>query len=116
MQQAAQQGDGDALFAHVLETDKGVIIDDGRIRWTRQDALNATKQGLQGLKDLVYSYTKKNVTAISPDAALWIGEGVSSATLQGGRQISMPFAESILFVQKDGHWKVFCAHRSVPNQ
>ncbi|MCL4705462.1 nuclear transport factor 2 family protein [bacterium] len=116
MQQAAQRGDVDALYAYVLEMDKGVIIEDGRIRWTRQDALNATKQGLQGLKDLVYSYTKKNVTAISPDAALWVGEGTSSATLQDGRKISVPFAESILFVQKEGQWKVFHAHRSVPNQ
>lgn len=116
MQQAAQQGDVDALYAYVLEMDKGVIIEDGRIRWTRQEALGATKQGLQGLKNLVYSYTKKNVTAISPDAALWVGEGTSSATLQDGRQISAPFAESILFMKHAGQWKVFHAHRSVPNR
>lgn len=116
MQQAAQLGDVDALYAYVLEMDKGVIIEDGRIRWTRQEALSATKQGLLGLKELVYSYTKKNVTAISPDVALWVGEGTSSATLQDGRQISAPFAESILFVKQEGQWKVFHAHRSVPNR
>jgi hypothetical protein len=116
MQQAAQQGDVDALYAHVLEMDKGVIIEDGRIRWTRQEALTTTKQGLQGLKDLSYSYTRKYVTVISPAAALWVGEGTSSATLQDGRQISAPFAESVFFVKKDGEWKVFHAHRSVPNR
>jgi ketosteroid isomerase-like protein len=116
MQQAAQQGDVDALYAYVLEMDKGVIIEDGRIRWTRQEALNATKQGLQGLKDLSYVYAQKRITVISPTMALWVGEGTSSATLQDGGQISVPFAESILFVKKEGQWKVFHAHRSVPNR
>jgi hypothetical protein len=96
--------------------DKGVIIEDGRIRWTRQEALNATKQGLQGLKDLSYVYAQKRITVISPAMALWVGEGTSSATLQDGGQISVPFAESILFVKKEGQWKVFHAHRSVPNR
>jgi hypothetical protein len=116
MQQAAQQGDVDALYEYVLEMDKGVIIEDGRIRWTRQEALSLTKQGLQGLKDLSYVYAQKRITVISPTMALWVGEGTSSATLQDGRLISAPFAESILFMQKDGHWKVFHAHRSVPNR
>lgn len=116
MQQAAQQGDADALYTYVLEMDKGVIIEDGRIRWTRQEALNSTKQGLQGLKDLSYVYTERHITVISPTMALWVGEGTSSATLQDGRQISAPFAESVLFMQKDGQWKVFHAHRSAPNR
>lgn len=116
MQQAAQQRDVDALYAYVLEMDKGVIIEDGRIRWTRQEALSSTRQGLQGLKDLSYVYSQKRITVISPTMALWVGEGTSSATLQDGRQISVPFAESILFVQKEEQWKVLHAHRSVPNR
>lgn len=116
MQQAAQRGDVDALYAYVLEMDKGVIIEDGYIRWTRQEALSLTRQGLQGLKDLSYAYTQKYVTVISPTVALWVGEGTSSATLQDGRQISVPFAESVLFVKKEGQWKVLHAHRSVPNR
>jgi ketosteroid isomerase-like protein len=116
MKQAAEQRDVDALYKYVLEMDKGVIIEDGRIRWTRQEALNSTRQGLQGLKDLSYTYTQKYVTVISPTVALWVGEGTSSATLEDGRQISMPFAETIVFVQKYGQWKVLHAHRSVPNR
>jgi ketosteroid isomerase-like protein len=116
MKLAAEAKDVEALYKYVLEMDKGVIIEDGRIRWTRQEALNSTRQGLQGLKDLSYTYTKKYVTVISPTVALWVGEGTSSATLQDGRQISVPFAESIVFVQNDGQWKVFHAHRSVPNR
>lgn len=116
MKEAAERRDVEALYNYVLEMDKGVIIEDGRIRWTRQEALNSTRQGLQGVKDLSYNYTQKKITVISPTVALWVGEGSSSATLQDGRQFSVPFAESILFVQKDGQWKVFHAHRSVPNR
>jgi ketosteroid isomerase-like protein len=116
MKQAAEQRDVEALYKYVLEMDKGVIIEDGRIRWTRQEALNSTRQGLQGLKDLSYTYTQKYVTVISPTVALWVGKGTSSATLEDGRQISVPFAESIVFVQKNGQWKVFHAHRSFPNR
>jgi len=116
MKQAAEGRDVEALYKYVLEMDKGVIIEDGRIRWTRQEALNSTKQGLQGLKDLSYAYTQKYVTVISPTVALWVGEGTSSATLEDGRQFAVPFAETIVFVQKDGQWKVLHAHRSVPNR
>jgi ketosteroid isomerase-like protein len=116
MQQAAQQRDVEALYEHVLEMDKGVIIEDGHIRWTRQEASSSTRQGLQGLKDLSYTYTQKYVTVVSPTEALWVGEGTSSATLEDGRQISVPFAETIVFVQRGVHWKVLHAHRSVPNR
>ena len=116
MKQAAEQKDVEALYNYVLEMDKGVIIEDGRIRWTRQEALNSTRQGLQGLKDLSYTYTQKQVTVISPTVALWVGEGTSSAILQDGRQFSVPFAETIVFMQKDRQWKVFHAHRSIPNR
>lgn len=116
MKQAAEQRDVEALYQYVLEMDKGVIIEDGRIRWTRQEALSSTKQGMQGVKDLSYTYARKYVTVISPTVALWVGEGTTSATLEDGRQISVPFAETIVFVEKDGQWKVLHAHRSVPNR
>lgn len=116
MKQAAELRDIDALYANVLEMDKGVIIEDGLLRRTRQDALNSTREGMQRLKDLSYAYTQKYVTVISPTVALWVGEGTSSATLEDGRHISVPFAESIVFVQQGGQWKVLHAHRSVPNR
>jgi uncharacterized protein (TIGR02246 family) len=116
MKQAAEQGDAEALFEYVLEMDKGVIVEDGRLRLTRQEALRATTQGMQRLKDLTYMYGQKYVTVISPTVALWVGEGTASATLEDGRQISAPFAETIVFVQKEGKWKVLHAHRSAPNQ
>jgi ketosteroid isomerase-like protein len=116
MEQAAEQRDAEGLFNYVLDTDKGVIIEDGRLRRTRQEALSSTRQGLQGLKSLSYTYTQKYVTAISQTAALWVGEGTTSATLEDGRQVSAPFAETIVFVKKGGQWKVLHGHRSTPGR
>jgi len=116
MKQAAEQRDTDALYEYILDMDKGVIIENGRILRTRQEALSSTKQGMQALKNLSYTYTQKYVTPISESAALWVGEGTTSATLEDGRQVSAPFAETIVFVKKGGHWKVLHAHRSVPGR
>jgi ketosteroid isomerase-like protein len=116
MKQAAEQRDTDALYEYVLDMDKGVIIEDGRILRTRQEALSSTKQGMKRLKNLSYTYTQKYVTPISETAALWVGEGTTSATLEDGRQISAPFAETIVFVKIGGQWKVLHAHRSVPGR
>ena len=114
MKQAAEQRDTEALYKYVLEMDKGVIIEGGRLQRTRQEALNSTRQGMQGLKDLAYTYTQEYVTVISPTVALWVGEGTASVTLGDGRQTSAPFVETIVFVQKEGQWKVLHAHRSAP--
>ncbi|MHC4310821.1 MAG: nuclear transport factor 2 family protein [Planctomycetota bacterium] len=116
MMKAAENLDAEALYSHVLDMNKGVIIQDGRVLKTRQEALNATKEGLQGLKDISYTYNQKHITLISPTVALWVADGTTSATIiEDGREINVDFAESIIFIQKDGQWKVFHAHRSVPN-
>jgi hypothetical protein len=116
MKLAAEQKNAEDLFAYVLEMDKGVIIEDGRLRRTRGEALRSTEQGMQGLKGLAYTYTQTYVTVLAPTMALWVGEGTASATLEDGRQISGPFAETIVFVQNNGDWKVIHAHRSAPNR
>jgi ketosteroid isomerase-like protein len=114
MKMAAQRLDVDALYSFVLDSN-GPIIEDGRLKQTRQEAMDSTKQGLKGITDLSYTYNQKFITVISPTVALWVGEGTSSATIEDGRKISVPFAETIIFVQRDGQWKVLHAHRSLPN-
>jgi ketosteroid isomerase-like protein len=116
MKLAAERKDAEDLFANVLEMGKGVIIEDGRLRRTREEALRSTEQGMRGLKGLTYTYTQTYVTVLAPTMALWVGEGTASATLEDGRQISGPFAETIVFVRNNGDWKVLHAHRSTPNR
>jgi hypothetical protein len=116
MKKAAEKLDADALYKYVLDTDKGAIIENGSLFLTRKDALGSTKQGLKGLKSLSYSYNQRHIRVISPKSALWVAEGAALATLEDGRQISSPFAESIVFVNRGGKWKVLHAHRSAPIQ
>ncbi len=116
MKKAAENLDANTLYAYVLNTSKGAIIENGRLFLTRRDALNSTKKGLKGLKGLSYAYNQKHITVISPTSALWVGEGAAIATLEDGSRISSPFAESIVFVNKGGQWKVLHAHRSTPFQ
>jgi len=115
MRQAAGKLDVHALYAHVLDTRTPPIAEDGRLALTWTAALEGTTRGLQGLAGLSYEYAAENITVISPTAALWVGEGTASATLEDGRQIQAPFAETILFVERDGEWKALHAHRSTPN-
>jgi len=116
MQKAAEKLDADALYKYVLDTNKGAIIENGRLFLTRRESLDSTKKGLKGLKGLSYSYSQKHITVISPTSALWVGEGTTIATLEDGREISSPFAESIVFINKGGKWRVLHAHRSAPFQ
>jgi ketosteroid isomerase-like protein len=116
MVKAAENSDADGLYSHVIDGCKGVIIQDGRIMMTRQESLNATKQGLAGLKDISYKFNRKNITVISPTTAIWVADGTTSVTIiEDGRRLDFAFAETIVFTLKDSQWKVFHAHRSVPN-
>jgi len=116
MVKAAENSDADGLFNYVVDGCKGVIVQDGRITMTRQEALDSTRQGLQGLTDISYTFNNKLITVISPTLAVWVADGTTSATIiEDGRQLNITFAETIIFTLTDGQWKVFHAHRSVPN-
>jgi hypothetical protein len=116
MQKAAENLDVDTLYSYVLDTNKGSIIENGRLFLTRKDSLESTKQGLGRLKGLSYSYTQRHITVLSPTAVLWVSQGTATATLEDGREFSSPFTESIIFVNRGGKWKVLHAHRSSPFQ
>ena len=116
MVKAAENSNPDGLFKHVIDGCKGVIVQDGIIIMTRQESLDTTKQGLQGFTDISYKFNRKNITVISPTTAVWVADGTTSVTtVNDGRQLNFSFAETIIFTLKDGQWKVFHAHRSVPN-
>ncbi|MBN2182083.1 MAG: nuclear transport factor 2 family protein [Sedimentisphaerales bacterium] len=116
MMGAAENRDAEALYSHVLDGCKGVIVQDGIIMMTRQEALDGTRQGLQGLDSVSYKYNHKHITVVSPTVVVWVADGTTSVKFTGdGGEMSIAFAETIVFTLKDGQWKVFHAHRSVPN-
>ena len=114
IKQTAENFDADALFEYVLDAND-VIIENGLLRQTRKEALEITRQGLQGISELSYNYTHKNINIISADTVLWTGKGTTLVTLSDGRKLSNEFAETILYTLNDGQWKIMHAHRSSPN-
>ncbi len=115
MRAAARRLDADALYAYVLDTDTPPIIESGRLQPTRASALQNTSAGFRALTGVSYAYTLEHITLLSPTTALWVAQGRATATLTDGREIVAPFAETMVFEQRDGAWKVLHAHRSVPN-
>jgi hypothetical protein len=116
LQTAASKLDADALYAHVLDAQVPPIIENGKVMETRERAMKVTKSGFEGIRSLSYNYSKKDVVPLAANAALWIGQGTATAVLSDGREITAPFAESIVFVQTGKTWKVLHGHRSSPNE
>jgi ketosteroid isomerase-like protein len=116
LRRAAERLDAPALYAHVVDGDTPPIIENGRLAQTWDAARARTAQGFQSLASVRYAYTSERITVLSATAALWIAEGTASATLADGRRIEALFAQSIVFVLRDGRWQVLHAHRSAPNR
>lgn len=115
MTKAIEALDADKMFESIRELGPGAIIDDGLLRITRQDALNAVKQGLRGVARAERKYTRTDVTVLAPTVALLTAEGVAGFVLEDGRTFSSPFALSEVFVLANGRWSVVHGHHSVPN-
>lgn len=115
MSQADSNLDADKFFSYILDFDKGLIIQDGRLFKTRQEAYETVKEGFEGISQLKRTYEHTYVTVISPEAALLTAQGTSTVTLSDGQTFSSPFAASLVYVLQDGQWKVLHGHYSVPN-
>lgn len=107
--------DANKFFSYIPDFDKGLIIQDGRLFKTRQEAYDVVKNGYEGISQIQRTYEQTYVTVISPEAALLTAQGTSTVTLTDGRILSGPFAASMVFVLRDGQWKVLHGHFSVPN-
>ena len=114
MTQAANSLNADAFFEYILDSDKCVIIQNGAVFKTRQEALEAVKRGFAGLVKLERQIDHPQVTVVSPELALLTGEGTTNATLADGRVMTNHFAVSLIFQLKDGQWKVLHGHYSTP--
>lgn len=114
MTQAANRLDVEAFFAYILDTDKGLIIQNGTVFKTRAEAMEAVKRGFMGIAKMDRRFDNPQVTVISPDTALLAAEGSVSATLTDGREMTSRFAVSVVFVRKAGEWKVLHGHYSMP--
>lgn len=115
MAEAEKALDAEKFFSYIPDFDKGLVIQDGTVFKTRQEALDTVKAGFQGISGVKRMYDQTYVTVISPEAALLTARGTSSVTLSDGRILNGPFAVSSLFVLRDGQWKLLHGHYSLPN-
>lgn len=114
MTAAANRLDADAFFEFILDTDKGLIIQNGTLFKSRADALAAVRRGFQGVTKMERRLENPQVTVISPDCALLAAEGNTIATLTDGRTITGRFTVSSVFVRQGGQWKLLHGHYSTP--
>jgi ketosteroid isomerase-like protein len=114
MTAAANSLNADAFFEYILDSAKGVIIQNGTLFETRQEALEAVKRGFLGIAKLERQIESPQVTVVSPELALLTGEGTTHATFADGRETTTHFAVSLIFQLKDGQWKVLHGHYSTP--
>jgi uncharacterized protein (TIGR02246 family) len=90
------------------------IVQNGRVFASAEDARKSIEQAYQGIQKQEIAFRRQQVTVVSPTVALVTAESDSSATLTDGRSISFTSAWTVLFVLRDGQWRVLHAHTSVP--
>lgn len=114
MTRAGEAVDADRLFSYMLETDKGSIIQNGVVLATRQEALERVRSNLRGISKIQYHWKRQYVSVLSPQVALLTAEGESAVTTTAGDTFTAPFAQTVVFVLRDGGWRVIHAHQSSP--
>jgi uncharacterized protein (TIGR02246 family) len=114
MTRAGEAMDADRLFSYMLDTDKGSVIQNGVVLATRQEALERVRANLRGIRTIQYRWQRQLVTVLSPQIALLTAEGESVVTTTAGGTFTAPFAQTVVFVLRDGSWKAIHAHQSSP--
>jgi uncharacterized protein (TIGR02246 family) len=115
MMEAEKALDAEEFFKYILDFDNGMIIQDGTMFKTRQEALDIVQMGFEGVSAIDRTYDRTYVTVLSPQTAVLTAKGTSSVTLQTGQMVHGPFAVSMVFVQRDGRWRLLHGHYSTPN-
>jgi hypothetical protein len=96
----------------MLENDKGSLIQNGVVLRTRREAMDLVRGNLRGIASIRYDWTRRLVTVLSPEAAVLVAEGESTATTTAGQTFRTPFAQTVVFVLREGRWRALHAHDS----
>jgi len=116
IQQAAEALDVEKVFGFVLDNDQGALVQNGKLFLTRNETLESTKRGFEGLEKVSYKMDQEHISLLSPTIAVAVSAGSSTATTRDGRTFTTPFLQSVVLVLTNGGWKVFHAHRSFPRE
>ncbi len=114
MVKAMEKLDVEKFHEYIIESGKGTIVQEGNVM-TREESLERTNKRLDGVAKVEYEFSQEIVNVLSPEAAIYIGKGKSSVTLETGQVFNNDFAVTSVFVLKDGKWMVVHGHHSIPN-
>ena len=114
MIKAIEKLDVDKFFESIIDSGMGTIIQDGRIM-SYKESLDSTKKRFEGITKLKYEFSQENTKVLSPEIAIFTGQGKSTTTIDTGETFTTNFAVTSVFVLKDGQWKIFHGHNSIPN-
>jgi hypothetical protein len=112
MTRAAEARDIDRLFSFMLPNERGSIAQSGFLFLTREDAHSTVKRNFNNIAKVEYRWKRQMVTVLSPDTAVLVADGESVATFADGTSATTPFAQTVVFVRRDGAWKALHAHQS----
>jgi hypothetical protein len=116
MTRAAEARDIDSMFRFILPNERGSIAQSGFLFLSRDDAQANVKSSFSAVARVQYRWKHQMVTVISADCALLVADGESEATFSDGKSVTATFAQTAVFVRKDGEWKVLHAHYSSPGR
>jgi hypothetical protein len=111
---SAESLDLDSLFRDVVENDRGALAVNGQLFLTRTSALERTQANFHGIARLHYRVDERHVTMLTADVALLVATGASDVGLVDGRNLSSTFVHTVVFVRRDGAWRVIHSHQSAP--
>lgn len=104
----------DELYRQVLDNDAGALAVNGQLLLTRAAALERTRANFRGITRLKYRLAERHVTMLATGAAVLVATGTSEVELADGRNFSSAFVHTVVFVQRDGAWRVIHSHQSTP--
>jgi len=112
MTRAAEARDLDKMFSFILPNERGSIAQSGVLFLTREAALDTMKRNSAPVEKVQYRPKHQMVTVISADCAVLAADGEAEASFADGTSVVAPYAQTVVFVRKDGEWKVLHAHYS----
>lgn len=110
----AESLDAEKLFSYVLENNKGALINSGKLTMTRQEAMDDYANNSRNITEIHYAMDKQYVTVLSPEAAIMAVEGRFEAKMADGQTFGSAMAQTVVFVLREGQWKVLHSHTSAP--
>jgi uncharacterized protein (TIGR02246 family) len=113
---AAAHVDVDKMFSFILDDADGVMIQNGNLILTKDEAVRQYKQAVANIQKLEYQFDHQIIHVLSPESALVVCDGISIGTTMSGNTFRVPFAQTIVYVLRDGQWKVIHTHASGQGQ